>query len=148
MTRIRTSALVLGLITAATLLSSCISTQDPPAQVSTASPLLSAACDQTAITQAIQSFYSSTEAAESTGLALQSVASVQCAGDWAVAQIVVGDGKGHDLSDHEVVQRIAGVWTVADRMTVCGTWNPKKPAQIPEDAAINSSLYAAACTTN
>lgn len=142
----RASAFVLCAIAAASLLSSCAT--EPAEPLSSATPISSAACDQTAIGAAIHTFYSSTEASESTGLALQSVASVACADDWAVAQIVVGDGQGHDLHDYEVAQRVDGTWTVADRMLVCGTWNPKKPAQIPEDAAVDSSLYAAACTTN
>lgn len=146
MSRTKSSSLAFCLISATILLSSCA--QEPAGQESSITPISTSACDQTAITAAIQSFYASTEATESTGLALQSVSSVECAGDWAVAQIVVGDGQGHDLADHEVAQRVDGEWTIADRMTVCGTWNPKKPAQIPDDAAINSTLYAAACTTN
>ncbi len=102
-------------------------------------------CDQAAISTSVQNFYATTAAAESTGLALQSVSSVECAGDWAIAKIVVGDSQGHNIPDFEVAKFVDGAWAVADRMTVCGTWNPKKPAQIPNDAQIDARLYSAAC---
>ena len=140
-----TVALTFGLL----VLSSCASSTDAsPADTAaptTAVPTTSAACDQQAITTVIQDFYSANAANQSTGLTLQSVSSVQCAGDWAVAQILVGDGQGHDVKDFEVTHQIDGGWVVADRMVVCGTWNPKRPAQIPADAQIDPQLYAAAC---
>lgn len=130
------------------LLNACSSAEEPAAGALSTPTAASDSCDQAGITNAMQNFYASTAAVESTGLALQSISSVACAGDWAVAQIVVGDGQGHDLGDYEVAQRTDGAWVIADRMTVCGTWNPKKPAQMPDDAAIDSRLYSAACTRN
>ena len=137
-------ALAVGLL----VLSSCASSSDasaPGTSAPTSTAATSAACDQQAITTVIQDFYSANAASQSTGLTLQSVTSVQCAGDWAVAQILVGDGQGHDVKDFEVTHQVDGGWVVADRMVVCGTWNPKRPAQIPADAQIDPQLYPAAC---
>ncbi|MDO9486668.1 MAG: hypothetical protein Q7K25_11485 [Actinomycetota bacterium] len=141
-------ALAICLLSASSLLTACATESEPTPGASPSSTMAGETCDQSAVTQAVQSFYSSTEAVEATGLALQSVASVQCAGDWAVAQIVVGDGAGHNIDDYEVAQRTGADWAVADRMTVCGTWDPKKPAQMPQDVVIDERLYASACTRN
>ena len=84
------------------------------------------AIDGVLIATAIQNSYSSTTASESTGLALQSVSSVRCAGEWAVAQVVIGDGQGHDLHDHEVAQRVDGRWVVADPVSYTHQTLPTK----------------------
>jgi len=145
----KTAIWLVGFVVASSLLLNACSPAEEPAAIAVSTPTAASdGCDQAGITIAIENFYASTAAVESTGLALQSISSVACAGDWAVAQIVVGDGQGHDLGDYEVTQRTDGAWAIADRMTVCGTWNPKKPAQMPDDAVIDSALYSAACTRN
>ncbi|MDO8731412.1 MAG: hypothetical protein Q7L55_02410 [Actinomycetota bacterium] len=146
--RMKQSTLALAVCTFAfaSVLSACASNEQPTITSSSSATSALDPCDQPAITTAVHDFYAATSATQSAGLDLQSVSSVECAGDWAVARIVVGDGQGHDLQDYEVAQRVDGAWVVADRMTVCGTWNPKRPSQIPDDAQIDARLYSSACT--
>ena len=139
------AALAFGLL----VLGGCANAPDasaPSSGLPASTPTASGSqCDPKAISTVVADFYSASAASQATGLSLQSVSSVECAGDWGIAHVVVGDGQGHDVSDFEVTHQVDGGWVVADRMVVCGTWNPKKPAQMPADAQIDPRLYAAAC---
>lgn len=153
MSRARSAVpLALAAMGLAVTLASCASADEPAAGGSAAATApasaTASACDDTAVAAAIADSYARTKASEGTGLALQDVSGVQCADDWAIAMVRIGDGLGHDFEDREVLQLVEGVWQVADRMAVCGTVNPRRPAAVPDDAQVPEPLYLIACQTD
>jgi len=142
--------LALAVMGFAVTLASCTSADEPAARGSVAATatVTASACDPAAVSAAIADSYARTKASEGTGLALQDVSGVQCADDWAIAMVRIGDGLGHDFEDREVLQLVGDVWQVADRMVVCGTVNPRRPAAVPDDAQVPEPLYLIACQTD
>jgi len=140
--------LALAAMALSVTLASCTTADEPAAEGSGVATAPATTCDATAVAAAIADAYARTKASEGTGLALQDVSGVQCADDWAIAMVRIGDGLGHDFEDREVLQLVGGAWQVADRMVVCGTVNPRRPAAVPDDAQVPEPLYLIACQTD
>lgn len=96
-------------------------------------------CTQGALSDAVQGGMGK-------GEELVSVNSFRCADGWAVAEVTVGDGKGHDYDTVVVLEAEGQFWILKDRGKACGTDNGQMTR--PVDAQIPASLWKDGCTTS
>lgn len=76
------------------------------------------------------------------GMRIESLDEIQCAGNWAYARAtVVGGGAGSSTDDY-LFQRDSGMWILRDPMSACGSVTSTDP---PPDAIVPDELFTRVC---
>ena len=81
-------------------------------------------------------------------MVVDSIDSLQCSGDWAVASATLAsaDEGGEGMVDVFLLQRDGDIWVLKARETACGTISPG--GSRPADAQVPEDLWERACLTS